>query len=79
MLFEIVYLGIMKIHGFILECAQWVQVFHVFVGAEKVVVCIIITTDPGVLAFLLVKYILKGYEFSIINEHHVFDLHDRIG
>ena len=71
----------MKIHGFILECAQWVQVFHIFIGAEEVVVCIImvVTNDPGVLALLLVKYVLKGYEFSIINEHHVFDLHDRIG
>ena len=82
MLLEIVFLRIMKILGFQPECAQVVQIFHVFISTEIVIllmITMVVRNDLGVLALLLVKYVLERYEFSVIYEHHIFDLRNRIG
>ena len=83
MLFDVVDLTVMILNWLIIECAVRVDLLALMMIVLKpdLVVDLVGLSDSldfGVVSFFVVEDVLKGHNALLIDQHHVFHLHDGV-
>ena len=83
MLLDVINLAVMIFYRLIIECTMWVDFLSLMVILLEpdLVIYLVTLLDPlnlGVISFFVVEDVLKGHYALLIDQHHVFHLHDGV-